>query len=273
MTVTESKPIQILDTAIKPISFLGSAIIFLSIIKSYIFYSTFGIRITNYISFSEAILLFLNEIAVMILYFAILCAVFGLVYLIAQSKNKEINLFDLFLPRANAKILLKLTYLFLYAYPLLYLFYALLMNVHHYGRPIMFVFLLVCVVLMEILIFIFIIRVWKKVSANRVSSGKKAFIYAFTLSIIFFYTWSLERQLFLYHRNKINKEVICYKDGKQIVVTDKNIQFLGATAKYIFCYNILREVAVVIDASKFERIEFGKYHSLPGFSIFDLLYH
>jgi hypothetical protein len=43
------------------------------------------------------------------------------------------------------------------------------------------------------------------------------------------------------------KRLVAYQSGKQIPVTSKDVQFLGATGK--------------------------KYPHLPGFSIFDLLFH
>jgi|GEM_PF-4775161 len=57
-------------------------LIFLSILQSYIFYATFNIRITNYISFSESILLFLNEISVLLLYAMLVATGYYLTFLV-----------------------------------------------------------------------------------------------------------------------------------------------------------------------------------------------
>lgn len=273
MLPQQPKTIQSLDSNIKLITFLGSTIIFLSLLKSYVFYSTFGIRITNYISFSEAVLLFLNEIAILTLYSFLLLSLFVLIFYLFRLKFKNATPIDVLLPDRKATFLHKILCLGFYVYPLFYLFYAIVMNVRHYGNPTMFFFLLISFIIIEILIIISVIRLWKKLALNKQESARKVFLYTIFISVIFFYTWALERQLFLFHRNKINKEVIAFHDDKRINLTNKDIQFLGATAKHIFCYNISQKRAIVIDASKFERIEFGSYPYLPGFSIFDLLFH
>lgn len=255
------------------VTFIGSTLIFLSILKAYIFYATFGIHITNYISFSEAILLFLNEVAVLIWYFLILSAAVAIMYFLTRRFYPDARLIDIVVPDKTSNFLHKLLSVAVVVYPLFYLFYAIVMNAFHYSSTKIFVFFLVSFVIIEVLIIFLVIELWHYVVKRKYSLQGKVLVYLVFAAILFFYTWSLERQLFLFHRNRINKEVIAISKDKTDTLTNRSIQFLGSTDKYIFCYDLQKKRAIVISTAPYDRIEFGSYESLPGFSIFDLLFH
>lgn len=273
MPPQETKTLFTTDNTVKLVTSFGSAIIFLSILKAYVFYASFGIRITNYITFSEAILLFLDEIAVLILYFLLIFSLFTLIYYAVSFKNNQYKLIDVLVPSVNSSWIHKLLCLAVFLYPLFYLFYAIVINALHYSHFKLFVFFLISFFFIELMLLLLTISWWKKLVNKKYEMQNKIFGYIFIACIAFFYTWSLDRQLFLFHINKINKTVVAYSKDNTTFLTNRDVQFLGSTGKFIFCYNNKEERAVIIDAAKFDRVEYGTYHHLPGFSIFDLLFH
>jgi len=255
------------------VTFIGSSLIFFSILKAYVFYATFGIRITNYISFSEAILLFLNEVAVLIWYFMILSAVIAILYFVARRFHFDIRLIDIIVPDKSSPLFHKLFGTAVVVYPLFYLFYAIVMNAFNYSSTKNFVFIMITFIIMEVVVIVLVIELWRYVVKRKYSLQGKVFGYLVFAAILFFYTWSLERQLFLFHRNKINKTVVAMSKDRTDTLTNRSIQFLGSTEKYVFCYDLNKEMAIVVSTAQYDRIEFGTYKNLPGFSIFDLLFH
>ncbi|WP_188931001.1 hypothetical protein [Puia dinghuensis] len=118
-----------------------------------------------------------------------------------------------------------------------------------------------------------VISLWKKVHRYKPFIQKRVFTYLLFMAVMFFYIWSLDRQLFLFHRNKINKPVIGWLKDKRFPLTNDTIQYLGSTGKYVFCYDLKGGRSIIVNVSQFDRIEFGSYKDLPGISVFDMLYH
>lgn len=264
-----------IDSALKLISFSASVLIFLSILKSYIFYATFGISITNYISFSEAILLFLNEVAILLLYYLLLATGLCLTYGIFYVFRRQTRPIDIFIPDRTSPFIHKLFSAALMLYPIFYLFFAIVKNNRDHSSVKSFLFWLISLSIAEVLILIATINYWKKVRETKQAIRKSVFTYILLASALFFYIWSLDRQLFLFHRNRINKSVIGWVKDKEkpVTLTNDTIQYLGSTGKYVFCYDQVSKKSIIIDAAQFTRIEFGSYSHLPGFSAFDLLFH
>lgn len=262
-----------IETLLRAASFAGSMLIFLSVLQSYIFYATFNIRITNYISFSESILLFLNEISVLLLYATLVAAVGYGTFLLFRLFIPQIKLIDILVPGKAASWLHKLISLGIAAYPVSYLLYAIILNTAHHSHPKYFYFWLCSLVFVEMAFLAGLTGIWKRIRVVKPLIQRRVFLYFITMAILFFYIWSLDRQLFLFHRNKINKVVIGWTKDQRIPLTNDSIQFLGSTGQYVFCYDQKANRSIVIHTAQFERLEFGAYRYLPGFSVFDMLYH
>jgi hypothetical protein len=82
-----------------------------------------------------------------------------------------------------------------------------------------------------------LVGVWKRIRDIKPFIQRRAFVYFISMAILFFYIWSLDRQLFLFHRNKINKTVIGWVKTQRFPLTNDSIQFLGSTEAYIFCFD------------------------------------
>jgi hypothetical protein len=262
-----------IESLLRTVSFAGSMLIFLSILQSYIFYATFNIQITNYISFSESILLFLNEISVLLLYAMLVMTAYYLTLGIFRLFIPQVKAIDILVPNENSKWLHKLISLTIAVYPVSYLLYAIILNTAHHSHPKYFYFWLVSSIFIEVVVFSGIIEIWKRIRQIKPFIGRRVFMYFIGMSILFFYIWSLDRQLFLFHRNQINKAVVAWTKDRRVFLTSDSIQFLGSTGQYIFCYDLKSDRSIVIRTAQFDRVEFGAYANLPGFSVFDMLYH
>jgi len=262
-----------IETLLRTVSFTGSMLIFLSVLQSYIFYATFNIRITNYISFSESILLFLNEISILVLYATLVAALGYVTFFLFRIFIRPIEPIDILVPDEAANWLHKLISLVIAVYPVSYLLYAIILNTLHHSYPKYFYFWLCSLIFVEMAFLAGVIGIWKRIRGIKLFIRRRVFLYFITMAILFFYIWSLDRQLFLFHRNKINKVVIGWVKDKKIPLTNDSIQFLGSTGQYVFCYDLRANRSIVIHTAQFDRLEFGAYHDLPGFSVFDMLYH
>jgi hypothetical protein len=262
------------DDTTKLLSLAGSSFIFLSILKSFIFYNTFGIRITNYLNFSEALLLFIDEIAIFILYVFALFVIIGLIFFISKRLYR-ISFTDLFIPSRKTNLFNKSLAALLILYPLFYCPYAISKTVYQFYSTDIFWSLFIILYLTLGLVLYSLYLLWKKYADQR-DRYIRLYIPAITLLYLsLFYLHFLNRQLFLFHQNKIYKSVSCYKDGKkQFNTMPDSIHYLGSTHEYIFFYNYPEKRAIIFESKKFDQVEFGDHYSnLPGFSISDILYY
>lgn len=299
-----------IESLIRWPTFIGSSIIICSIIKSYVFYATYGIQFTNYISFSEAVLLFLHEVAILVWYMLFIATLVIAIYFLLRKYSPSLTTEEIFIPDNSspfsnrvANSIHKIVVLCLALYPLFYLFYFIVKSLERYSSQKIFVYHLVAFLFIELFIITVVLLNWKRKFPVKKKLVKPFLAWLVFSYILLFYTWSLARQLFLFHRNGINKEVSGIKNNVvrrfnlvdssnpvdstvsfQNIYPDsvahfqdeqalRQVQFIGSTANYLFFYDQGRKVSVVIDVRTFDQVEYGEYRDLPGFSIFDLLYH
>src|ERR1044071_5276311 len=106
-----------LENILKWVSSIGPAIIFLSILKSYIFYATYGIRFTSYISFSEAVLLFLHEVAILLWFMLMVLTVVTLLFFVTRRFRKSLNIEEFIVPDSTSSFFHKIICIAVGLYP------------------------------------------------------------------------------------------------------------------------------------------------------------
>lgn len=254
-----------------------SCLIAFSIIKSFLFFNSFGIKITNYLSFSECLLLFIDEISIFCWYTLLISTSYLMLFIITKRFVPQIKVLDFLILNWNGSNLVKTISLFIYGLPILYLSKAFILFVYDFTTTLGFVFLTFLVAFYLIFAIVFIYRKGDKISKANKNIHTVLILYLTFIFTVCFYTSSLRRQMFLFHVNKVNQYVACYDKSGQIIIESSftnNVQYIGSTKEYIFFYNIESKKTNIYRLSSFEKIEIGqkKFDKIPGSSIFDVLY-
>lgn len=264
------------DIVLKWITSVIGCLVSFSIVRLLVYYRAFNIQITNYLSFSECILLFTDQLALFIWFAIIIISVYTTGYYIFSAIWKDFKYSDLLNLVYHDSKILRIILVLVFISPLIYLEIAFVSYNLEHARRIIFV----SSTLFSILALFYIATMFYSVAKSkeqvkRVSTILTAYI-IFTCTLCF-YTSMLRRQLFVMEVNQLNQQVVCYDANNQKIVESNfsnNVQYLGSTKEYILFYNRSSGMSSIYRTAAFSRIDFGatNYRKVPGWSIFDILY-
>lgn len=265
-----------LEVILKWITSVIGCLVSFSIVRLLIYYKSFNVQITNYLSFSECILLFTDQLALFLWFVIILFLVYTTLYFIISAFVKGFQYKDLMNMVYHDKKWLRIILVIVFMIPLLYLENAFIDYTYHHAKRASFIAYFICSIIALIYAALFFFKLSKgSLQTRQVSDILTAYLVC--VCTICFYTSMLRRQLYLVEVNKLNQQVTCYDlSDKKVVESNfsNNIQYLGSTKEFIIFYDMQSKIAAIYKTASFNRIEFGpaNYRQVPGWSIFDILY-
>ncbi|MBN8675270.1 MAG: hypothetical protein J0L56_14140 [Chitinophagales bacterium] len=236
-----------IDTFVKAFSTFITFLVSVNIIKNALYYSSFQIKFTDYIDFSEALLLFFDDISVSIalLLYLILFAVIAppdQYEIVNLKKNTKANLsieelMCLFLLVLNSTIIA----IYLISVREIYWIAA------------------ISIILLQ-LIFIIIVYTALKKSLKRkfkefdLSTNLK-YVWPL-LSLIFFTLFSLHLKTRKILHGSAKTKIYGVQSDNQIIASSKDTVYLGRTKNYIFLFCKTQKKALIYQSKDFKRLEF-----------------
>jgi len=238
-----------IDRLIKISSLSGALLIFCGILKLIFFYSAFSIDIVDYLSFSEIITSFLDDINILLILFIVMI-IQSLPVLNFMHKKSKMSVEDFY------NELLKIIYPYRYRYVMGFtiafvaIITLMIFNVFHVNY-----LLIYCLIFCLIQIMTFV-SMYKEDSGNIEISNSSIGI-SVLISIII--------AIFLLAKHDI-QSVYAQRDSIEIKTKDTiidcniktNIIYLGKTDSYVFLRDLKKQTSLIIPVNEIKEFSFRK---------------
>lgn len=247
---TKFQKIPKLENFIKAFSAFITFLISLIIIKNTLYYSSFQITFTDYIDFSEALLLFFDDIII---------SIFFLVYLVLFALSVPYEQFDV-TNLKKKKIIFSMSqegmicFLFLLLTAIILIIYLIYSRGFNWPNA-------VAISLSQL---VFILGIYyplrKSVSKKYPEYDlNKLLRYVWPLIALVFYSlFSLHLETRKVLHKSVKTRISCVQYDNQTINSGRDTLYLGRTKNYIFLYSYLEKKALIFHAKDFKRIEFNK---------------
>lgn len=265
-----------LDVALRWLTSVIGFLVAFSIVRLLLYYKAFNIQITTYLSFTECVLLFTDQLALYCWFAIIIGIVYTTLYFMLSVVIKNFRYADLINLVYHHKKWVRILMVILFVLPLIYLVNALLDYNYHHARKSSFIAAAVFSLGVLLYAVVFFFRM-AKTNVQTKQASNLLTVYIIGICTVCFYTSMLRRQLYLVEVNGLNQQVACFDaNDKKIIESNfsNNIQYLGSTKECIIFYDMGKKTASVYYTAAFARIDFGptNYQQVPGWSIYDVLY-
>jgi hypothetical protein len=222
----------------KVLSFIISLLIILSLLKSTLYYSAFGIIITDYLDFSEALLLFFRDISS----FFIVTIYFGAYFFILPSivpENYKSGPFNL--------------WLFILFFFIMTIYLLDLIFIYFFNASILITILISLFIVVSLLLLFYLAKQSRKYSSLIINTNVQNIIIVFLLPSFLAALGAhskLEKIITLHKTDKVSLKLY----NKSSLSVSKDTLYLGRTKSKIFLYDVNQSSSIIINSSDVEQI-------------------
>lgn len=238
-----------INRIVKISSFSGAILVFCGVLKLIFFYRSFDISIVDYLSFSEIITSFLDDVNLLLIFFIVMTLQSLPIINLAQKKSK-MNADDFYNHLMSVIYPNRYKYVLFFAFILILISIMLIIQVFYMNY-----FLIYCLIFCTIQIMTFI-TIYKD-DDNKIDIKNSSILISVLISIIF--------AIFLLARHDI-QNVYAVQDFVTIRTNDTiikcnsqtNIVYLGKTDSYIFIKDLKNQTSSIIPVREIKELSFRK---------------
>jgi len=238
-----------INRLVKISSFSGAVLIFCGVLKLIFFYQSFDISIVDYLSFSEIITSFLDDVNLLLIFFIIMTLQSLPVINLVRKKSK-MNTDDFYNHLMSVIYPYRYRYVLLFAIVFALISILLLTSVFYINY-----FLIYCLIFCTIQIMTFI-TIYKD-DDNKIDITNSSILISVTISIIF--------AIFLLARHNIQnactgQDSVTIRTNDTIINCNSQtgIIYLGKTDSYIFLKDMKNQTSSVIPVREIKELSFRK---------------
>lgn len=248
-----------MDEFIKPMvkvfPYIGGATVLLSIINAIIFYSFFGIRILDYLEFSESLFLFLDNILIVTIVGLIAFVVF-LYFINKLMKNKAIKIeYAIGIETHKIKHPKDIKAILIFLCILLPLYNAI--SLIWFQKDIPEVILTDCFGVWAILMQIANLKMMNYFDKEKESKKYIPIYFLAVFASLFSFTviiWNSRKAISIKYDHKNTNQTIFFKSGTTLSTSD-SLLYIGQTKNFIFFYNPKNDEKTIIKLDELSKIQ------------------